>query len=337
MGRMPKNKQPSFFKIMFGDFTEKLRLPLAFLKHFTRGLPNEVILEIAPGARWIVKLEKVENSVFFGKGWQGFIDDNAIEFAYLLVFSLFGNSKFYVRIYDKTCCEKERIVKKTCRRKEKQEIVNGKCVEFKNHKGKEGTNPGKTSCKSAIMKNTKVTNLEKNKALDVQLQTHVCKMKTRSAHQGVQTAKPDESGTAVQKEALLPQVAKGYLTNSIVRIRKAITPQQKRAYKAANQFKSDYPFFIIKLCKSWVKKRYMDLPIEFVRTYLPDESKCCEIIDVKGRTWVVKYIRPNFKRGSICGGWPAVRSENDLEEDHVCAFELVDKDNLKLKISVLYP
>ncbi|KAL5705021.1 hypothetical protein ACHQM5_023373 [Ranunculus cassubicifolius] len=59
---------------------------------------------------WNAKLKKVgPNVLLLGEGWKRFVEDHSIEFGDILHFRFSGKSKFYVTIYDHSCCEKEKI------------------------------------------------------------------------------------------------------------------------------------------------------------------------------------------------------------------------------------
>ncbi|KAF5190973.1 AP2/B3-like transcriptional factor family protein [Thalictrum thalictroides] len=107
MARKSRHR-PSFFKILIGDFTDQLRVPPAFVKHFQENLPKQLFLKISNGLCWIVKLKKDGNvQLFLGEGWSGFVEDNSIEYGDVLLFKSLGDSIFQVKIYGKNCCEKE--------------------------------------------------------------------------------------------------------------------------------------------------------------------------------------------------------------------------------------
>lgn len=53
-----------------------------------------------------MNMEENGNHLFFGSGWQEFVEAHSLEVGDFLVFKYCGNSKFKVKIYDKSCCEK---------------------------------------------------------------------------------------------------------------------------------------------------------------------------------------------------------------------------------------
>ncbi|XXG49264.1 hypothetical protein AAC387_Pa02g3494 [Persea americana] len=97
---------PSFFKILLGDFTEKIRIPPAFIKNLNGKVIDESILRCPNGKVWPVKVKQDAGHLFFRKGWQDFVKDNSLEAGELLVFRYDGNSGFDVQIFGKSGCEK---------------------------------------------------------------------------------------------------------------------------------------------------------------------------------------------------------------------------------------
>ncbi|KAF9611433.1 hypothetical protein IFM89_032102 [Coptis chinensis] len=139
--------------------------------------PNS--LEPPLAARWVVKLEKVNEYLFFGKGWDGFLNDNSIELGGLLVFRLIDDAKLYVRIYKKTACEETIIGRRSigesisCERKEKQENVTEKSALPKHHKSKlrdQTVDLGKTHSKCATANEKTVTGSDNSESHEFQSQ-----------------------------------------------------------------------------------------------------------------------------------------------------------------------
>ncbi|CAH9146957.1 unnamed protein product [Cuscuta epithymum] len=107
-----QKQNPSFFKILVGDFASALRLPPLFVEVFGGKLPPTLSLEVnaaaAPEKKWAVKLEKSGEHSLFGEGWGAFVKDNDLAAGDFAVFWLMDNySTFQVRLYDYTCCEKQ--------------------------------------------------------------------------------------------------------------------------------------------------------------------------------------------------------------------------------------
>ncbi|KAF9608853.1 hypothetical protein IFM89_011891 [Coptis chinensis] len=308
MGRKPKHK-PSFFKIMIS--TDKLRIPPAFVKHFNVTLPKKLILKTSSSAaRWIVKLEKVNEYLFFGKGWDGFLNDNSIEIGDLLVFRLIDDAKLYVRIYEKTACEKETII-------------------------------GRRSIGKCATANEKtVTGSDNSESHEVQSQGFEQQghgVDEVSVDSKCQSAEPRDTGSGCsnKKGWSGKQSSKGCLSSVMIK-RRPVTFKEKRLFEAELQSKSDYPLFIVTMAKTSLQSGFMFLPTSFARTYLPTKKRCdARIVDSKKqRTWFVKYSI-NSSRAYFHNGWSTVVSQAGLKPNDICSFELIDEENIKLKLSVL--
>ncbi|KAM1057524.1 hypothetical protein ACFX1X_031137 [Malus domestica] len=108
MARKGPRKKQSFFKVLLGDFSKHLRIPHAFLKNLSGLSLGKCALKGPSGKRWIVELEERENGLFFyAAGWQDFVKDHLLQVGDFLVFYYYGESKFKVKIYDKSACEKD--------------------------------------------------------------------------------------------------------------------------------------------------------------------------------------------------------------------------------------
>ncbi|XP_043694276.1 putative B3 domain-containing protein Os03g0621600 [Telopea speciosissima] len=105
MGR--PQMQPSFFKVLVGDFSKRLLIPPEFIKHFNRNLPGIFILRSPNGKLWPVRVKKFKDNWFFRRGWRQFVRYHRLKPAEFLIFRYNGDSKFRVTIFSKNACEKE--------------------------------------------------------------------------------------------------------------------------------------------------------------------------------------------------------------------------------------
>ncbi|KAF8019541.1 hypothetical protein BT93_G0280 [Corymbia citriodora subsp. variegata] len=100
--------RPHFFKIILSHTLEsgKLGIPKSFLRRYGKDLSGLVLLKVAGGLTWPVKLEKGDNDVvWLWKGWRKFMDHYSIGHGHLLVFKYEGDSVFRVIIFDKSASE----------------------------------------------------------------------------------------------------------------------------------------------------------------------------------------------------------------------------------------
>lgn len=105
-------KGPSFFKVLIGDFANRLQIPPAFVKSYPGIIPSrgQIILSDANGGSWHVDvLQEVDGCFILGTRWSSFVLDNSLLPHEFLTFRYTGNSKFLVKIYGKNGCEKNTL------------------------------------------------------------------------------------------------------------------------------------------------------------------------------------------------------------------------------------
>ncbi|KAF6177079.1 hypothetical protein GIB67_015954 [Kingdonia uniflora] len=153
MGTNPKGRssKPSFFKVLVGDFSKQLSIPSAFIKHFNGKLLRKSFLRGPTGKSWPISMKKVNDDLFIHEGWQAFVRDHSLEIGDFLVFRYSGNSKFSVKMYDRTCCEKMSLADEnvdrtnSCMDKSKHKQTAGLvcCVNVTTYRKKEQSCPTK--------------------------------------------------------------------------------------------------------------------------------------------------------------------------------------------------
>ncbi|CAA2948776.1 B3 domain-containing transcription factor VRN1-like [Olea europaea var. sylvestris] len=96
-----------FFKVILPSITslQKLKIPNKFVRRYGHQLSNVVRLTDSIGALWCVRLEKVEESLWFNDGWDKFVEDHSVRYGYFLLFKYTGNSNFNVHVFDLTATE----------------------------------------------------------------------------------------------------------------------------------------------------------------------------------------------------------------------------------------
>ncbi|KAL5705019.1 hypothetical protein ACHQM5_023371 [Ranunculus cassubicifolius] len=304
MARKQKYK-PSFIKFMLGTSTDKLGIPSGFNRNFKGNFPKTLLLKTSSSSLgWTVKVEKIgQNMVLLGEGWKRFMEENYVEFGDILQFSLFGKSEFHVKIYDRTCCEKENISeygaffqnRKSKLEKEKtdQRKLDGDCDALKNKEVMDITTVHPSAGDCDVLKNKKVKDIMGMGS----------RVKTTSNY-------PDVSSILAKERKL----------------------KEKVVSEAYEQFDSVHPFFIITVSPSYIRRGFLGIATAFVKTYIPKRPKNLKIVDSKGRIW---SLTCNLSIAYIGSGWNAVVEANDLKENCVCAFELINDKDIKLKLSVL--
>ncbi|KAJ1266100.1 hypothetical protein BS78_08G125500 [Paspalum vaginatum] len=95
-----------FFKILVGDFKNRLIIPKKFAANFRGQISGGVKLEAPDGKTYAVQVTKEQNELVLRSGWADFASAYELEYGEFLVFRNSENSHFKVRIFDKSCCEK---------------------------------------------------------------------------------------------------------------------------------------------------------------------------------------------------------------------------------------
>ncbi|KAI9111211.1 hypothetical protein K1719_017822 [Acacia pycnantha] len=93
----------SFFRVLVREYTAKLRIPPLFVSRFSSLTPKTVVLFCSSERSWMVDIEEEDNTqLYFKRGWNTFVEDNALEFGDFIVFKFDGNSTFKAKIYEKS-------------------------------------------------------------------------------------------------------------------------------------------------------------------------------------------------------------------------------------------
>ncbi|GLJ38047.1 hypothetical protein SUGI_0774570 [Cryptomeria japonica] len=100
----------SFFKIMLGDFAEKLRIPPAFVSQIINDQDEHMVLQGPDGQNFNVRLWRSIKKLELQHGWINFVNYYGLEVGDLLVFKYISKSCFKVKIFDKTSCEKNQRI-----------------------------------------------------------------------------------------------------------------------------------------------------------------------------------------------------------------------------------
>ncbi|KAF9608848.1 hypothetical protein IFM89_011886 [Coptis chinensis] len=115
---------------------------------------------------------------------------------------------------------------------------------------------------------------------------------------------------------------------------------KKGAVMEDGAFKSENPFCEIPMRHSYVHEPFiLNLPNWFARRYLKENVAFVTLRGLDGRTWQVRcaYRKDKFNVKLVGRGWKTFVLDNHLEENHTCVFELVDRNHIELKISILDP
>ncbi|KAL5226361.1 hypothetical protein ABZP36_014626 [Zizania latifolia] len=113
-------RRPHFFKVLIGDFKQRLKIPPNFCKHIPweestkakslKEASMAATLEGPSGRTWLVVICRTAEGTFFTSGWPKFVQDQALQDLEFVVFRYDGNTHFTAMVFDRTACEREDLL-----------------------------------------------------------------------------------------------------------------------------------------------------------------------------------------------------------------------------------
>ncbi|KAL5780375.1 hypothetical protein ACOSQ2_011112 [Xanthoceras sorbifolium] len=349
-----KETRPSFFKVLIGDFSNKLRIPPAFLKNFNGSSLGKIVLQNHSGENWVVEMEKDVNGLSFGSGWQEFVKDHALQVGDFLVFKYYGNSKFSVKIFGKTSCEK---VKGLAKRK--NDTNNGNQNQARDEIQECNTDgddcaadneneailysdqdmygclrSGKKRVNFGVDKPTKRSALSKV----------TVKSEMKNDHPTFCSKNENQNQARVRTQERKPENCEAYHEDKMIFSGKNTTRHSmsgkkhvinevfdKPTTRSALSFKSENSCFIATYTDS--NKYYMTIPREVARAKNLMTNKMVKLKDPSGRSWQVKlHIRPLDGRVDLKYGWVEFRIGNKLARNDALIFEFMQPRVMQVHI-----
>ncbi|GLJ38043.1 hypothetical protein SUGI_0774500 [Cryptomeria japonica] len=101
------DERVSFFKVMLGDFAERLSIPPAFASQFIYEREEHMVLQAPSGQEWDVQLLGTNNNLEFRHGWEKFVHYHGLQLGDFVVFNYISNLCFDVQIFEKSGCMKD--------------------------------------------------------------------------------------------------------------------------------------------------------------------------------------------------------------------------------------
>ncbi|KAM7529088.1 hypothetical protein LguiB_032498 [Lonicera macranthoides] len=99
------------------------------------------------------------------------------------------------------------------------------------------------------------------------------------------------------------------------------------------KFGSKNPFFQTILNPTYVKYRFMYIPLEFMQSYMSAHRQTARLKH-SNKSWVVTLIRRG-KRLVFSRGWFQFVADNTLKEDDVCRFELIRRNDYAFNVVIV--
>ncbi|KAI8569371.1 hypothetical protein RHMOL_Rhmol02G0273600 [Rhododendron molle] len=113
------------------------------------------------------------------------------------------------------------------------------------------------------------------------------------------------------------------------------TQEREKAVNASMMFKPNNPFFRTILQPYNVRRSYfLNLPARFAKKYLHGVSESIQLEVSGGKQWTVHCVRINGPVRCLGSGWRRFAKDNNLREGDVCVFELIQVEDVVLKVSI---
>ncbi|KAH7686354.1 B3 DNA binding domain-containing protein [Dioscorea alata] len=310
-----------FFKVLLGDFSQRLGIPVEFLKHISTATSKSVTLQGPSGRCWNAELNKSSKGTFLCGGWAEFAEDHALREYEFLVFRYDGDFCFTVKIFGVNACEREDlftvIQRKRCKLCE---------VKDKSRRHVESSlDVGRVLSSQAIKKEVQSDDVSMP-GLDADRGNCLERSET------IEDVKIKSECDDLQIE-IIPSPKKVNKRSCSRKRQLVIQEERSQAQEAANSFTSKFPFTTVKLCRSHITKPYvMRLPRAFSHTHLPRKKSVLIIKDPNMKSWEVTHIPHEGDRDRLSAGWYNFFRGNDLKLGDVCVFELVKPLQLNVHI-----
>ncbi|XP_039122859.1 B3 domain-containing protein Os01g0723500-like [Dioscorea cayenensis subsp. rotundata] len=314
-------RKPHFFKVLLGDFSQRLGIPVQFLKHISTATSKRVTLQGPSGRCWNAELGKSSKGTFLCGGWAEFAEDHALREYEFLVFQYDGDFIFTVKIFGVNACEREDLFTVIQRKRRKLYEVKDKSRQHV----ESSLDVGRV-LRSQVIK--KVVHNDDVSMLGPDADGGNCLERSETLKDVKIKSECDDLPIGI-----IPSPKKVYKRSCFQKRKLVIHEERSQAPETANSFTSKFPFATVKLCRSHITQPYvMRLPYAFSRTHLPRKKLVLIMKDPNMKSSEVTYIPQKGDADFLSAGWHNFFRGNGLKLGDVCVFELVKPRQLNVHI-----
>ncbi|MQM01933.1 hypothetical protein Taro_034691, partial [Colocasia esculenta] len=304
-----------------GNFIEESRIPGKFVRNFDETFGKFVHLTGPSEKTWNVNLKNVSGIIFFGDGWEDFVEENLLEKNDLLLFKYKGDSQFKVSMFDKSGCEKTSayLIKEWNHPSIPQGNVKGTSASEDPIAVLPPHHPRCPVIDLTVMEPGESNSSGPQKKKHQDKQCHK-KSKVESDSSSMQPDESHDRNTRSERGAFVESSYGNFLLSN----RSPVTQEEiEKASKRAKEFQSDDPFFWKPMKATHVYRGFfMAVPKEFSAEYLPSGKAKVTLRTPHGKErWVVSFRKVNYSYG-FSGDWRKFVQDNHLKEGDACVFEL---------------
>ncbi|KAK4268124.1 hypothetical protein QN277_024823 [Acacia crassicarpa] len=280
----------SFFEVLNGEYTAKLRIPPLFVSRFSSLMPKTVKLISSLEGSWMVDIEEEDNkNLYFKRGWNTFVEDNALETGQFIVFKFDGDSTFKATIFGNSACEKKL---------ENQPCINSNYCITRHHNKRARTLEESDPTKVEETEESDPTKVEETEESDP------TEVEETEASQNEVEEKNYESDSPVKKTG--------------------------NSYGSCESPDSDCeknPSFKIIMKPAYAQKGVMNLPTEFFLKHMKNKRQEVEIETGEGE-WTVTLLTQKKRTRTfarLSKGWSDFAKANHLKPGETLVFQMIRK------------
>uniref|UniRef100_A0A6N2N9U6 TF-B3 domain-containing protein n=1 Tax=Salix viminalis TaxID=40686 RepID=A0A6N2N9U6_SALVM len=344
-------RRPCFFVIFSSNLSsERLRIPVSFIKYMEGKTSGLVSLLGPSGDVWTADLNQENEGVLFSNGWSEFVRDHFLECGDLLVFRYHGELCFSVQVFDQSACEKEAAFHSKCsqgysefcgsigQRREREEeaaslekdffcarkkVIEG-CSEFHSEYIEKDREAHISACDVGGRQHDGLLTTEES----ISRETNQCGNPANCF------ATPSQSTACSEKRV---PIWKRFGKDDDLKLhdRGHVSIFSEREKRVAESFISCFPYFVRIMKRFNVSGSYtLNIPYQFSMAHLPNCRTEIILRIIKGACWSVNSVPTTRVHTShtLCGGWMAFVRSNEINVGDVCIFELVCKYEFRVFI-----
>ncbi|CAM0875849.1 unnamed protein product [Alopecurus aequalis] len=291
-----------FFKVMIGDFHERMTIPDGFVQHFSGATERTIKLESHSGYSFDVQVTWNLEKLVLESGWKEFASAHDLRMGDFLVFKYDGNSQLKVLVFGPSGCEKTLV-----------------CGPMKNAAlGEERwTNPTGiiSTCHDLPMKFAQSGSQTSAHRDSSMLGNNIIR--------DISSSEDDYKAHAVPSRIL----ARG----TLLVLNQVQKNQLEETIKAIH---SEIPIYGCVVRQSTIsgKTRTLEISREYAEAYLPFDDQMLTL-QHHGKKWEVRCRVKDGKSKRLLRGWKQFAHDNNLQLGDACLFELL-KNGKKYAMNV---
>ncbi|KAL6888439.1 hypothetical protein ACP4OV_009465 [Aristida adscensionis] len=286
-----------FFKIMIGEFRERMVIPDKFAQHFRGKLTKKITLEAHAGCTFDVQITKNQDEdLALQSGWKAFADAHDLKIGDFLVFKYCGISKMKVLIFDPSGCEKV------------------------------------SSCRA--MRNAAHGGGRREQVIDPSSSSH--DLPTKSPQRGTKATSTAKLSGNVSSSECGPKAhsVPSYILKFGTRLTAA---QNKAMEAKIRSNRSKIPLYgcIIKKYSVYGKRAALDFSKRYADVYLLPIGVKTLMLRCHGKIWEVHSYRRKDGITRTLGGWKQFVHDNNLQVGDFCLFELLKVRKYTMNVHII--